>query len=333
MVLSRRMIPALRFHVREIRWERARELMSFGGWSFVGQMAIRVRETLLLYVLNRMATPLDVTVFSVGSLGRRQIDAWMSMLAGPLYPVVTGMHAVGARERVRAVYLRGGRIALWVMLLIVLPGVIYARPTIRLYAGNTYVEAAVVMVLTLAALPLAGGAWLIWQVANATGRVRGTGLYVLVTQPLIIALSFHAVKVLGWGASGVALSSFVVSAVANVLLLWPLGLKLADVQFGTWVRRTLIPGLTPGCMAAVVWAALPVVVTLGTWPRLGLCILAGSLCYGIVLLGLCLEPQDKEDLSWVVTRIRDSLGRPPLAPYGPRALSAAGAEESDGEGR
>jgi O-antigen/teichoic acid export membrane protein len=120
VVLSRRMIPALRFRVREMRRQRARELMSFGGWSFAGETAYKLSQTAVLFILNRIATPLDVAVFSLGSLGRRQIDMWMSTLAGPLYPVVTSMHAVGAKDRIRAIYLRGGRIALWILLPIIL---------------------------------------------------------------------------------------------------------------------------------------------------------------------------------------------------------------------
>jgi O-antigen/teichoic acid export membrane protein len=309
VVISRRMIPALRFRVGEIRWERARGLIAFGGWTFVGQMAFQLRETAVLCILNRIATPLDVAVFSIGSLGRRQIDAWMNVLAGPLYPVVTGMHAIGAKERIRAVYLRGGRIALWILLPILLPAAIYAEPIIRLYAGHMYIEAAVVIVLTLAVLPLSGGAWMIWQVANATGRVRGTGLLVLATQSLMVASSFYTVSVLGWGASGAALSSFGVCSVAYVVLLCPLGLSIADVRFDAWVRHTLIPGFAPGCVSAVVWAWLNISVRPDAWGALLWCTLAGMLCYMGVLLGFCLEPQDRHDLRVITRRGRDLIGR------------------------
>ena len=305
--MSRRMVPALRFRVREIQWARARELVSFGGWNFVGAMAFRMRETAVLLLLNRLATPMDVVVFNLGYLGRRQIDAWADVLGGPLYPVVTSMHAMGAKDRIRALYLRGGRIALWIMLMIALPAALYAQPIIRLYATQTYLEAAVVMVLTLAGVPLAYGAWMIWQVASATGRLRPTSLYVLVSQGAIVALVFCAVRLLGWGASGVGLAAFTVGIFAEVLVLWPLGLRLAGATFGAWVRETLIPGLTPGCVASVVWAALALVVRPDNWLTVGLCVITGVLCYWTVLLGLCLEPRDREDLAKVAARLGSFL--------------------------
>jgi O-antigen/teichoic acid export membrane protein len=247
-------------------------------------------------------------------------------MAGPLYPVVTGMHALGAGERIQNVYLRGGRIALWVTLVAGLPAMIYAEPIIRLYAGQAYLEAAVVMVLTLACLILTSGVWMMWQVANATGRIRATGLYVAVTQPLVVVLAFYAVKVLGWGASGVALAGFAVSAVSAVVLLWPLGLRLADVTFGAWTRQTLIPGLTPGCVAAVVWAALAVIVKPEGWVSLGLCMMAGVLCYLAVLLEFCLEPRDREDLTKGISRLRNLTRSYLGVPRQVRLQSAASAE-------
>jgi O-antigen/teichoic acid export membrane protein len=309
LTLSRRMMPALRFCSREIRWERAREIMSFNGWSSVGYMAYRMKEFLVLLLLNRLATPMDLAVFHVGHLGRRQINLWTDIMAGPLYPVVTGMYAMGARDRVRNIYLRGGRLALWITLVVALPAAIYAEPIIRLYVGPAYLQAAAVMILSLAGLPLAGGVWMIWQVAAATGRVRGTSLCVLLMEVAVMALAFYAVQILRWGAIGVALSSLAVGLLVEVFVLWPLGLKLAGATFQAWARQTLLPGLTPGGVAAVVWAALGMVVQPSSWTALGLCTLAGVLCYLVVLLGVCLEPQDKEDFKTLAVRIRGFLHR------------------------
>jgi O-antigen/teichoic acid export membrane protein len=327
LVISRRMIPALRFRLREIRWEQARHLMAFGGWNFLSNVAIRLRETVVFLLLNRLATPFAVVVFNTGYLGRRQLDAWMDTLGGPLYPVVTGMHALGAKDRIRAIYLRGGRIALWVMLMVALPADLYAEPVIRLYATRTYLEAAVVMALTLAGLPLAYGVWMIWQVASATDRLRPTSLYVLVSQAAVVALVFYAVRISGWGASGVALAIFTVGAVSETLVLWPLGLKLSGATFDAWVRETLIPGLTPGCVASVVWAALGLVAKPDSWLALGLCTAAGLVCYWAVLLLFCLEPRDREDLTKVVTHLRGFL-RPPSGVPPQTPVSAVTSVES-----
>ncbi len=304
VVVSRRLVPALRLRVREIQWERARELVSFGGWNFLGIVAWRLRQTIIPLILNRLATPLDMATYHIGSMPRRLVDQWVDVLGVPLYPVVTSMHAMGARQRIRSIYLRGGRIALWAMLAVALPASIYSRALIRLYLGNAYLEAAAIMVLTLACLPLTGGTRMVWHVANATGRVRPTGIYALATQLIVIGLTFYTVGTLGWGGLGAALAAAVIGGVSSVAVAWPLGLKLADVKFEKWVRETLVPGLTPGCVAAVVWVALRITVRPDTWIELGACTAAGLLCYLTVLLAFCLEPKDREDLAEVLAGMR-----------------------------
>lgn len=326
VIVSRRLVPALRFRVHEIRWERARELLSFGGWNLLGIIAWRLRQTVIPLVLNRLATPLDMTVYHIGFMPRRLVDQWADVMAVPLYPVVTGMHATGAGDRIRSIYLRGGRIGLWVMLAAALPGIIYAHTVISLYIGSTYLEAATIMMLTLACLPLTGGTWMIWQVANASARVRPTGLYALGTQLIIIAATFYTVGKLGWGGFGAALAASIIGAASSVLVAWPLGLKLADVRFAAWVRQTLVPGLTPGCVASVAWVLLGILVKPDSWVGLGLCTAVGLVCYLTVLLAFCLEPRDRQDLAEVLARTRSFIrGRFAVQPqHGPGTRNALG---------
>jgi O-antigen/teichoic acid export membrane protein len=310
---SRRLVPPLRVRVREMQWGRARELLSFGGWNFLGLVAWRLQYTMIPLILNQLASPVDLVVYHVGTLPRRQIDQWTDPMAAPLYPVVTGMHASGAQQRIASVYLRGGRLALWTVLVAATPAILYAPLVMRLYLGSAYGEAAPVMALTLASLFLAGGTWLMWQVANATARVRATGLYALTTQLATCGATLYAVHWLHWGGIGAALAGFLVGAVAVVGVGWPLGLRLAGVKFETWVRQTLLPGLLPACLAAPVWLALDWLVRPQSWAALALCTAAGAACYLAVLVTLCLEPSDRADVATLLTRVRRRAGSPKLA--------------------
>jgi hypothetical protein len=115
----------------------------------------------------------------------------------------------------------------------------------------------------------------------------------------------------------VGLAALAVGAVAEFLVLWPLGLRLAGATFDAWVRETLVPGLTPGCVASVVWAALALAVKPDSWMAVGLCTATGLLCYWAVLLAFCLEPRDREDLTKLVAPLgplRPPFGVPPQIP-------------------
>jgi O-antigen/teichoic acid export membrane protein len=303
-LISRRLVPALTFRVKEIRWGKARELMSFGLWSFLATASYRLRTAAIPFMLNRLATPMDVVVLGVGSLGQRQINQWLSVMIAPIAPAVTGMHALGERGRLRSAYLRGGRIALWIVMMAVVPATIFARPLIVLYATQRYAEAAVIMILTLASYVVAQGNTMLWQVANATGRVRAAGVKTLVSQVAVMAAVYLMLIGTDWGAFGVALVSFITGVVTQIILLWPLGLKLTNLDFGTWLRRTVLPGLAPACGAATVCALLNMIVRPDTWLELGLCVLGGILSYCAILLTACLEPNDRADLRAIATRVK-----------------------------
>jgi hypothetical protein len=214
------------------------------------------------------------------------------------------MHAMGAKERIRNLYLRGGRINLWAIMAVITPAMVYAREIIHLYVGDRFVYAAWIMICTLAAYVIAGGASMVWGVAHAMGNIRPIGIRNLVSQLTAIGISLYLVGVAGWGALGPAYASLAVGCIANVVLIWPLGLRLADVTFETWIRKTLFPGLAPAATGAIIWAVLKWTVVLDSWSKLGLCGLLGGLGYAVVLLRFCLAPQDRADLAGVIARIR-----------------------------
>lgn len=325
-VVSLRIVPGLRFDRRAIQWGYARKLVSFGGWNVLGQLANSLGWTAIPLILNKLATNMDVTVFYLGTLASRQINSWWQAITMPLYPVMTGMYAVGAHARIQNAYTRGGRLSLWMLLLPALPAIIYAETVIRLYSGDRYAEAAVVMALSLASLAIGAGGSMLWPLANATGRVRLTGSITLGSRLLIVALALYAVGKLRWGATGVAVSLFLVNVSVSTGINWSVGRRLAAISLEEFVRRTLVPGLTPGCVASVVWVLLQILVRPDSWVGLGLCTLAGVPIYVVVLLAFCLEPQDRTDLLEIIRRVRSWSMRAPISPQGLSAVAPPAGE-------
>ncbi|MEN6338052.1 MAG: hypothetical protein ABFE01_27670 [Phycisphaerales bacterium] len=304
MVASLRAMPSLRYRYQKIRWDLVRTVTGFGGWSFVLAVSLRTREYFVPLIMNHLASAVDVTSYTLGIMGRRQIDQWFDVASRPVHPIITGMYSMGAIDRFRNAYLRGGRIGLWVILLAVIPAVIFAEPVIVLYAGETYVEGGTVMALTLACYVLSAGNWLGWGMAVARAQLRRLSYRVCLTQLLAVLGILLLTGWLGLGAIGAAVASFVVMVFSDVFLMLPIGLRLAEVDLDTWVRKTLVPGLVPGCTAAVAWLSLNLLVKPDSWLEVGWCTALGGLCYAAVLLGVCLEPRDKEDLAMIFAKAK-----------------------------
>ncbi len=309
-VISRRLIPALRFRGSEIRWEAARELTSFGGWHFVAQLADAIRSGANPIILNQWGTPVDVNSFFLGSLPRAQVQQGSWLVSAPLQPALTAMHAKGSLQGLRSAYLRGGRYALWGTMLLVVPLIIFRESALRLYLAERYemyADAATVMALLLATLPIAYGNIMLPKLANATAQMPGFAIRVLCIQLLSIALTLYFVGGREMGAVGSGLATFLVMAALHPVLHWPLGWRMAGVTGRQWFKETVWPGVAPSIGATVLWIGLAQAVDPDTWFTLGACAAAGCVCYVTVLLRFCMQPVDRQDLSVAVTKLRSAF--------------------------
>jgi len=293
--VSRRLVRSLKFSLHHIRWSIAGELLSFGGWNLVAYLANTISEGLIPFALKKLATAVDVTSFHMGSLPFRQIEDGSWMLRTPLQPAMTAMHATGSKDRLKNAYLRVGRYGLWAVLAIAVPLMIYAKEVVLLYVGDTYVSAAMVMILMMATFPIKYGNLMLAQLSLATAEVGPVARRELATQVVLVGLIGYFVWYLRWGAVGCAMAVFVGTAIMYPLLSWPLGLRMAGTSFREWLRETLWPGLVPGLVAAVVWIAAKSYIHPFSWLGVGACTAVGMVCYLVVLL-LCLREYDREQL-------------------------------------
>ncbi len=312
LLVSRRLLPCLRFRRKEIRWSIARELTSFGWWNSLAQLANAIRTSADPIILKMLATSVDVTAFYVGSLALTQIQQGSRVASAPLQPALTAMHATGSKHGLRSAYLRGGRYALWASLLLVIPLMVFRHEVLRLYLRETYDKypsAATVMMLLLAAFPVAYGNVMLPKIAQATAQLRPLAIRTVFMQALNLALTLYFVWGRGMGAVGSAWATFLVVTFVYPAMNWPLGWRLAGVGWREWLRETVGPGLLPGAGATIVCLGLQEMAPPQTWLSLGAYVTAGAACYVMLLFVFCLQPVDRQDLGTVWVKVR-GYGRP-----------------------
>ncbi len=302
VMVSRRLVRSLRYRRDAVRWDLVSDIVGFGGWNFLAAAGVRIQESVVPLVLNELASPVHLASFQVGTMGRRQINHWMDVTSRPLYPIVTGMHATGAKDRLRSVYLRGGRINLWLVAIVAVPAMVYARELMDLYVGPAYSDGAHVLALTLVSTLLGTGSAMVWKLSTATAQVRPLGIRVFVSQVAVLGGTVYLVGWLHMGAVGAALATLLVSAVTHVFFIWPLALRMADVKAAAWFRETIVPGLLPTCVGGIVWMILRATVMPATWGAVGLCVGAGCLFYVGTLLRFSMAPIDRLDLMRILAK-------------------------------
>lgn len=298
--VSRRMIPALKFRAGQIRWSLARKLSAFGTWNLFGQISHMIRTAAAPLILNKLATPVDVNCFYLGSLPHRQFRKSILITSAPLQPALIAMHAAGSKKRLENAYLRGGRYGLWIALLVAIPLMIYRHEVLSLYLGHrysTYAEAAKVMLLMFLTYPLLYPIIMLSKIAHATGQLRAVTTRILLLDLISIGLMFYFVAGLHWGAAGAAMATLSVYLIGCPLLLWPLGIRMVNTLWSKYIRQTLVRGLLPGLIAGGAWWAIQMAVSPAGWLSLGGCFAGGLICYILVIFLFCLDSYDREQLN------------------------------------
>ncbi len=77
-------------------------------------LAGMIRKAADPIILNRFSTSLDVTCFHLGSLVPNRLEVIVNQsFIGSVSPVVVGLHADKQDEKLKNIYLRLGRYAMW----------------------------------------------------------------------------------------------------------------------------------------------------------------------------------------------------------------------------
>ena len=307
-IVSSRLMPVLAFSRAKMRWSIAGEITSFGGWSFVNALANTVRMAFDPIILNRFASPLDVTNYYIGSIPFTRVQQLSNMVRDPLGPPLIAMHALQERARLANAYIRGGRIALWFALLPAVPLFVFSNELITLYIGPEYLDAANVMRLLLLLFPIAYGNTMFPQIAEATSRIRVFAIRFLMTNAINLGLTLLFVGYYHMGAIGSALGTAIALAVCYPLSMWPAGRKLVDVDFHRWYRESLAPGYLPALIALIAAYAAKWVFSPSSWVSLGFCAAFSMTAYGAAWYFGALQPVDKKNLESALSELRTKMG-------------------------
>ena len=303
VVRSRQLLPEARFDAALFRWAAARQLVSFGVWTTVGQLANVMVISAGTLVLNTFGTAFDVTVYHLGATFFRQIQGMVGVAAQPLQPALTAMHALADRGRLARTVLRGGRYGLWASLLVACPLAIYSREFVQLYLGEGYGDAAIVLSLFMVIFVFSQPTALLPMIAMATARVRAYNLGAIIAALSGLLLTLYLVAAQGLGAFGAALSFLIVASIAQLAYFWPLQLRLTETGWRDFVGSVLVRGMLPAVVASVVWASLGALFQPGSWLSFAALGAVGAGAYVVTLGALCLDSNERSIVLKVLKKI------------------------------
>lgn len=305
-VVSRRMIRELRFSRSSVRWDMVGELTGFGSYTLGLQISRFLRSAIPIWILNGLGNPVGVTSYHLGQTAYRQAMQIWYPVRNNIGPPLIAMHAKGEHARLRQAYYRGGRIALWLIMIIATPLIVFHEQIISLYASDTYLLAGGVMVLLLLRLPVELMNGVLPQIARAKGDIKRLSTVMLASESIIGVVMLSAVWILGHGAITAAFCALIGSLLTELFLIWPIAMRLVEGKRRDSIHKTFLPGLTPAVGAGIVWYGFMLFLDPQTWAQLSLALMPGWAAY-IGFGMLCLLPEDRRDLGSMLSRIRTRL--------------------------
>jgi O-antigen/teichoic acid export membrane protein len=309
VIMTWRLIPAVRFRWECFSLQTVRTLFGFGLWTTVGAIGGLVSSTVPALLLNRFGTALDVASFHLGRLPDTQLRNVVAAAGAPAQPALTRIYAREGAAALKALYYRGGRYYLWLALVLLAPLLAFNDVIMTLYAGERYVESARVMAVLLGVYPCLWASAMFFQVVYAMGRVREFYVCDLIIQGVTLVALFYLVVMCRMGAFGAALALGLTSGVLHMLIIWPKGLASVGGQWSTFVRLTLLPGLLPFGMALTAAYGFRFLFEINSWLMVAGATLLVVAVYGMALLFFCLDGMDRRLLAKVIGQARTLLER------------------------
>ena len=304
-VASRRLVDGLVFRRNAVSRTTAREIVAYSTWNLLPDIARGVRLALIPILLTNIVSVVAVTCYHLGTLVFRHTLQLTMIATQPLAPPLVTMHAQRDESSIRRVYLTGGRFALWLTTLIGTPLMIFHREASRLYINNPDVDAdltGLVMFVALIQLPLTYGNAMMGRVAQAKHQVRPLARRMLIVQVTALLLSIGLVVWSDLGALAPVLGSLIAVVALHPTIVWPFAHRLAGVTRGEWLRRTVVPGLTPAVVGSVVWIGLRVLVQPDTWVALAACAAAGGVVFAAAMVRFGMRGDERRDMWRALSR-------------------------------
>jgi O-antigen/teichoic acid export membrane protein len=280
---------------------RIPQLVWFGLWNSLVVLSRYLQNHGSLIIMNRFSTPVDVNCFSLGRSMNREANQLWEPVRASLSPPLTAMYATGNWGRLRKAYCTGGRYAIWMVMAVVTPMVVFRHEFIRLYAGAQYRQAAPVLLFWLLPIPFQLVNVMLPQIARAQARLKGLALRTLCVRVVSLIAIVVVVRFFHGSSLDAAIAFAGCSIVGEIALIWPHGNRLLDVGMGQVLSQVIGPGVVPAGLTLTVLLAIRSVYLPHTWQQLAAAATVGGLAYlGGVLLAL--RADDRQGLLSLLKR-------------------------------
>ena len=218
LIVAYRLCPWLQIKLRNFRWATAREMLSFGGKSFMTSISqLLLNSSVSLLVAGHLG-PAALALYQRPVSLVRNFAVFVNKYSMVFSPTISSFQGAGRQDEVRALALKATRYGLYLSLPVLLLLAVHGGEVMRLWMGGRYADHLLVATV---ALGLASQiSYIPLQGALVGQNLHGTyGVANVLGAAVALAGSYVALAVLQTGVRGVALAVGVPMTIVNGIYL------------------------------------------------------------------------------------------------------------------
>lgn len=253
IVLSKKIIPEMRFSFEGFDRTFVSKFLSFGGWNSIILLSRYLRNFAALFLLNRFGTSTDVSSFNIGRFVSRQtLQVWEPIRSSIGTPLIA-MYSKNQFQRLKDTYLKGSRLAIWITSFIVFPAIIFSEPFVNLYVGEVYLNAAYIIMALLSIIPFQMLNAMLPQISAAMANQKNLAIRMLAIQIVNLVVMYCILVIMELTVVEMALSIAVVNILGELFIITIFAKDNLSIPFSAILVKGLLPGILPGIMTSFYW--------------------------------------------------------------------------------
>ncbi len=221
--------PGLRKTLRGFDFISARNIFSFGSYSFLAHFASIFHDGLMIFLVNGYGGPKAAAMFAVGSKIPDALYSTFKEPAWALEPTVTTLAAGGERTRIHELVFLYTKSSTLFIAAICVWAFLFSKDLLQVWVGDQFSAAAGVMIWSFAGLFFYLPFAVCESLLPAYGEVRRPAILGSIFTPLSLGLAYALAVGWQWGITGFTAGVAITWSVYAMIVTVPLACRLSGL--------------------------------------------------------------------------------------------------------
>lgn len=285
--------PDLKISLSHISRDEFNKMFSFSSAQLISNVSSLMTHNADLIIIKLFMPLESVGIYAIPlrivTYGYMLIKQFTNVLT----PVITDMHTLADRERLKSLFLYATKYAFTAAAAIALPGMIFAKDALTLWVGASFGHAEDVLIILLLAMWLASLQFISSDILQMSGYHALFAKFVLLTISIHLLISFVLIKPLG--LFGVALG-VLAGSVAGFFTYLRKVLNIYEINIFEFLEVSLFRSFVPLVLFSSILIAFKLSFTIDSLWFLAFICATATTCYFAFVWFFALNDSEKENI-------------------------------------